>query len=138
MNNKSRSNMNTNTLYNISNNKKRRLYKSRIRRQKMLLRKFVLAFVLFAIILIGGLSINSVKTNAKTDGDDLVFKYFTSVEVTKGQTVSEIAHLYYNDDFQSSFSDYLKEIKATNHLTNDYQIKAGQVLIIPYFSAEYK
>ena len=56
--------------------------------------------------------------------------------VEAGETLWDIAHVYVSDD-QASVQKYIDEVKQINHLVND-KIYAGENLIVPYYSDEYK
>lgn len=83
-------------------------------------------------------SINFFMINAKASSEQQVssYKYYTSVTVEAGETLWDIAGIYMSDEF-SSVQKYIDEVKNINHLT-DNKIYAGEKLIVPYYSYEYK
>ena len=58
-------------------------------------------------------------------------KYYTSVEVSYGDSLWSIAEEYLDADHQSVY-DYIDEIKAINGL-DSYQIQAGEYLMVSYY-----
>ena len=77
---------------------------------------------------------NARANNRKTDD----YKYFTVVKVQAGDTLYDIANKYYDENHYDSMEDYIKEITYCNHLYDINSINAGQNLMIPYYSLEYR
>ena len=69
------------------------------------------------------------------------FKYYTSITIDAGDTLWSIAEEYYQSEATSSaYTDirpYIDEIMNINGLSNQHQIKAGNALIVPYYSFVY-
>ena len=63
------------------------------------------------------------------------YKYYTSIQIEKGDTLWSIADTYMTSEYDS-IQDYIREIKELNHLGPD-DIHAGQYLTIPYYSGEF-
>lgn len=103
------------------------------RRRQMIFRKFCIisAIILSTIILIGTAGIHS-----HAEGSDEIhyYKYYTSVMVMPGDTLSSIASAYgeHYDDTEA----HIREIMLCNHLGEDV-IYAGTYLIVPYYSSEF-
>ena len=64
------------------------------------------------------------------------YKYYKSIQVENGDTLWSIAQNNM-DEHYSNTSEYVAEVKQMNSLRSD-QIFAGNYLIIPYYSAEFK
>lgn len=64
------------------------------------------------------------------------YKYYTSVEIERGDTLWTIAKQYMTPEY-ASVQEYIEEIKTLNHLGDD-AIHSGEYLMIPYFSKEIK
>ena len=77
-----------------------------------------------------------VKAKASSENEAFKYKYYTSITIESGETLWDIAGEFISDDF-TSVQDYIKEVKHINHITED-EIYAGEELIVPYYSAEYK
>lgn len=113
-----------------------RNYKRKLRRQKEIRRKIILAILSVCIILTCALSYSALISNASAEVTDISYKYFTSIEVSYGDSLWSIAEEYKDDKFYDSTEDYIEEVVRMNHLTSS-NIKAGQCLIIPYYSTEF-
>ncbi|MCM1568273.1 MAG: LysM peptidoglycan-binding domain-containing protein [Roseburia sp.] len=113
-----------------------RIYKRKLRRRIQNRRRcfaFVFTFCLIAVLAISVYSFRSSASSKKTE-----FKYYTRIEVEYGQTLWEIARDFTAPEHYQSVESYMAELQSINHIKEDGDIKAGQMLIIPYFSAEYK
>lgn len=105
------------------------------RRVKQLRRRFALFAVTVIMAALLALSYSTIFAHA-TSEDDIRYKYFTSIQVEYGDTLSSIAETYLSDrDDYASVSEYIEEVVSINHL-KDETILAGQYLIVPYYSAE--
>lgn len=89
---------------------------------------FVILLILISSILFG--SIKAQAASAETP-----YKYYTSIQIQKGETLWEIANRYVTEEYDS-VSDYIAEICSINHIS-DSDIHSGQYLTIPYYSDEY-
>lgn len=113
-----------------------RSFRNRQRRIKQLKRRCFL-FV-FTIVLVLGMAVsyNAILSEATIDNSDTVFKYYTSIEVTYGESLWSIAEEYVGEQYASA-ADYIHEVMEINHLQEE-TLSAGQYLIVPYFSYEMK
>lgn len=94
-----------------------------------------LAFALIATMILTvvcTLTYSSLKTNANKG-----FKYYTSVCVESGDTLWELSDRYIDYDYYEDKESYLLEVRMMNRL-NDDTIYAGQTIVLPYYSSEYK
>ena len=64
------------------------------------------------------------------------YKYYTSIRVSSGDTLWDIAKEYRTEEY-SDISSYIAEVREINHLSSN-QITDGMYLCIPYYSEEYK
>lgn len=113
-----------------------RNYIRKLQRQKEIRRKIVLAILSVCIILTCALSYSALISNASSEATDISYKYFTSIEVSYGDTLWSIAEEYKDVEFYDSTEEYIEEVVRMNHLTST-SIKAGQFLIVPYYSTEF-
>ncbi len=90
----------------------------------------------FAIAVICSINFFIINVKASSEQKETAYKYYTSVTVEAGETLWDIAGIYMSDEF-SSVQKYIDEVKNINHLT-DNKIYAGEQLIVPYYSYEYK
>ena len=111
-------------------------YRRRIRRQQVLRRRVVLSILALFLALIFALSYNVIISQANDGSDEVIYKYFTNYEISKGDTLWSIAEENIDYEFYDSVQDYVDEVLEINHLTDD-TIKVGQCIIVPYFSNQY-
>ena len=64
------------------------------------------------------------------------YKYFRSIMVYSGDTLSAISGRYM-DNHYTSVQDYIDEVCEMNHLQDADDIHAGDYLIIPYYSTDF-
>lgn len=113
-----------------------RAYKRSLRRRREIRRRCMLFLMTFCLIMVCAVSYCSVKSNADT-GNDLSFKYYTGIIVAYGDTLWDIAEQYIDYDQYSDKNAYIEEVKSINHLNAEADIKAGQHLVVPYFSSDF-
>ena len=87
----------------------------------------ILAVILF-IVLFG--------SKAEARQEKPLYKYYTSIEVQYGDTLTSIAKEH--TEGYSSVREYVEEVKFMNSLKSADEIKCGQILYIPYYSTEWK
>ena len=108
-----------------------RILRLRRERRIKLLKLSAALLVAFCMIIICAASYNVLDSHAN-DG----FKYYTSVTVEVGDSLWQIAGDYIDSHYDSRES-YIAEVRSINHLADNDNIYAGQILIVPYFSLEY-
>ena len=114
----------------IRENKKRR--ERIVRRQwAMLITSVIVAIIIFIILFLGA----GMVLHAQLE--QMRFKYYTKITVEAGETLTDIAHKYYSEDFES-IEEYMNEVCSINHLKDSERLYAGTDIIVPYYSAEYK
>ena len=64
------------------------------------------------------------------------FKYYKSVQIEQGTNLWNIASENISDQYKNIVS-YIEEVKSINNLKSD-AIKAGEHLMVPYYSDEYR
>ncbi len=111
-------------------------YRRRIRRQRTIRRRVVLAILALFLTLIFTLSYNVIVTQANADMSDISYKYFTFHEVVKGETLWSIAEENIDFEFYDSIQHYIDEVAAINHLKDDV-IRVGESIVVPYYSNQY-
>jgi len=89
------------------------------------------------LIAVFAVSYCSIKSSASMGRDQLQFKYYTSITIQYGETLWDIADDYIDYNQYKDKSVYIAEVQSINHLDNDTQIRAGQSLIVPYYSSEF-
>ena len=116
-----------------------RIQKNKIRRQRIVRRQFMLlglsiALVVFLFILMG----TSIMSSAQSDDYQPEFKYYKTVTVHSNETLWNIADGNFSSDNYDSLNAYMGEICKINAISDPNSIKAGEAIIIPYFSTEFK
>ncbi|MDO4291988.1 MAG: LysM peptidoglycan-binding domain-containing protein [Eubacteriales bacterium] len=100
------------------------------------LRQRMTAFVILSAVLLSGLGFGFL-SSAQEESRAVSYKYFTSVLVRSGDTLTSIAHTYADHHYES-LEAYVREVRETNHLMDADEIRAGDYLIVPYYSGEFK
>lgn len=98
--------------------------------QKACIRLMAVALAVISLSICGGSLFASAGVRR---GEQDVKKYYTSVLVNYGDTLSAIAHEHMCSQYDS-LDSLIGEIKFMNHLTDD-TIRAGGYLIVPYYKA---
>lgn len=92
----------------------------------------IVAILLVSILIILG---SNMRTFASNDGRP-TNKYYTSVQVQKGETLWTIADEYIGS-YAIDKSEYVKEICQLNHI-NGEEIHAGDYIVVCYYSKDLK
>ncbi len=116
-----------------------RIRNNKIRRQRIVRRQFILlglsiAFVVFLLTLMN----STIKSSAQSEDFEPQIKYYKTVMVHADDTMWSIADSYYSADNYKDMGSYISEICKINKISDSGSIKAGEELIIPYFSSEFK
>ncbi|MCI8738041.1 MAG: hypothetical protein HFI11_13930 [Lachnospiraceae bacterium] len=113
----------------IRNNKRKR--NAEIRKHILLL-IFAVVFIFVAI-----LGINRMISEAgKAEEEALSFKYYKSIRIESGDTLTSVAHTYADQVHYENHHKYIQEVVYMNHLEDADDIREGTYLIIPYYSNE--
>lgn len=72
-----------------------------------------------------------------SDVEDTFYKYYTSVVIEAGDSLWAFAEKYGDSVHYESERAYIEEVMQINHM-KDENIKAGNHIILPYYSSEYK
>jgi hypothetical protein len=112
---------------------RRKAIQQQKQRRKMVLLFAVTLFLMFTI----GFGFGSLLSRAQESKQPESYKYYTNLEIQKGDTLWTIADTYMDAMHYSSHNDYMNEVMTINHLTSDRLI-AGQKIIVPYYSGELK
>lgn len=85
-------------------------------------------FVLTCVLIGSSVGASSQSEAAQNES----YKYYTSVEIERGDTLWNIAEQYITPEY-ASVQAYVDEIKEVNNLGDD-EIHSGQYIMVPYFS----
>ncbi len=112
-----------------------RIARNRIRRMRIVRRQqLILAAVIAVVIFVITFTVTSLMLQAHSDKAS--YKYYTSITVQSGDTLSSIADRYMSDEY-SDEQQYIREVCAINHIGEDDVIYAGENMIIPYYDSEF-
>jgi len=114
-----------------------RSYKKRLIRKIGLRRRMMFVFMTCCFVLIGAISYNSIQSSANTGENLIRFKYYDHISISYGETLWDIADCYMDYQNYKNKKEYIEEVKHINHLDADGNIKAGQYLIVPYYSSDF-
>lgn len=81
--------------------------------------------------------VSGLVTNARSTNDEQEYKYFMSYEVEHGDSLWSVASEYC-DTHYDTVEDYIEEICIINSLSSDSRLIAGNHLILPYYSCDFK
>ena len=112
-----------------------RRIRNKKRRQRQLQKNVTLFIMAAVLVIFFSITLGSIFAYAESAEQEQSFKYYTSIEVKYGETLWSIAEQNM-DGHYSDINAYIKEVQKINHLADD-QIKAGQYIIIPYFTNEF-
>lgn len=116
--------------------REQRNYYRKVRRQREIRRKFILAGIAVVLVLIFTLSYHALVSQANTGMEDISYKYFTSIQIQAGDTLWSLADRYADEMHYASQDQYIAEVMEINHMA-DEDIYAGNYLIVPYYSPEF-
>lgn len=116
-----------------------RIYKNKLRRQRVV-RRQKLALLLIAAILVFAVSFlfSTLILDAQSDEYTPEFKYYKQITVHCGDTIWDIAKENISYNHYKDVDAYIEEVRGINNLTDEDEILAGENLIVPYYSEEYK
>lgn len=107
------------------------------RRQQVMYQRLAIIILTIGIILCGVLLGSSIMASGRSKASDnhASFKYYTSVQIGKGDSLWSIAENYMTSEYDN-IQDFIAEVKELNQLSED-DIHSGQYLTIPYYSSEF-
>ncbi len=109
-----------------------------IRQQRRERRRMIVLLVATLVLIFAvGVGFGTLLTRAQEPAAQDEYKYYTSIEIEKGDTLWSIADTYMDAAHYASRSDYISEVMSLNHM-GDSSIVSGQNLIVPYYSSEIK
>ena len=114
--------------------RKNKLRRKKIFRTQIALLTAAIAVMLFTLVFMA----SSLMTSAQSDEYQPSFKYYKSVTVHSDDSIWSIASQNYDSDHYKNMDAYINEICSINSITDCGKLNAGESLIIPYYSAEYK
>ena len=110
--------------------------KKQQRTRQIYMRVSVTIVCVTILVALLSVSLFIVKAKASSEDETIKYKYYTSITVESGETLWDIAGRNMCDEFDS-MTAYVNEVKHINHIKEN-KIYAGEDLIVPYYSSEYK
>lgn len=106
----------------------------RLRRERARRARICIISVIATVILVlaGTMTYGSIKTKANTG-----YKYYTKITVNAGDTLWSIAEDNIDYNYYKNLNSYIKEVKNINHLQDENNLISGEIIVIPYYSAEF-
>ncbi|MDC7292345.1 MULTISPECIES: LysM peptidoglycan-binding domain-containing protein [unclassified Butyrivibrio] len=116
-----------------------RIYKNKLRRERIIRRqKLALALAAAVVVFVFSFLLSTLILDAQSDEYAPEFKYYKQITVHSGDTLWDIAAENISYDHYSDIASYVAEVSCINNLPENCNILAGESLIIPYYSAEFK
>jgi len=79
----------------------------------------------------GGFLLGTHASAKSEETQSLNKKYYTSIEIQKGDSLWSIAQVYMTDEYES-IHDYINELKTINSLESDYINESGFLTVAYY------
>lgn len=114
-----------------------RLYKRQLRRKQQIRRKIFTMIATICVIVFCAVSYHGIRSLASSGDDQLKFKYYTQVTVAYGETLWDLSDNYIDYEEYKDKTEYIEEVQSINHLVEEDTIRAGQTLIVPYYSYDF-
>ena len=104
-----------------------------------LFRNSFLLSVIFTMLLATAVvcTVKLTDVGAQKKADSNRYKYYTSIQVKPGDTLTSIAKKYITPEY-ASVSEYVDEIYKYNHIGSGDKIHAGKYISVMYYSDEIK
>jgi len=103
------------------------------RRERELKRNILWLIAALMLIVALSFAFGSILSVAKGGDDEASVKYYSSIELKYGETLTDIAMRYMDTQHYDSMDAYIKEVMKINHLKDD-KIIAGQYIVVPYYA----
>lgn len=111
-----------------------RLYKRQLRRKLQIRRRVFTMIATICVIVFCAVSYQGIRSLASSGEEQLKFKYYTQVTVAYGETLWDLSENYIDYEEYKDKNEYIEEVQSINHLAEEDSIRAGQTLIVPYYS----
>lgn len=115
----------------------RKVYLNKKRRQNELRRRCSLFMIAMCLAAVCTISYHAISSRASTGKEQVSFKYYTNITVRYGESLWDIADSYIDYEQYKDKNAYIAEVMSINHLEDEDMVKAGQYLIVPYYSTEF-
>ena len=114
-----------------------RAYKRQQKRRKQLQRRICIMIATVCMVMFCAVSFHGIRSAASNGENQLKFKYYTQVTVAYGETLWDLSDSYIDYEEYKDKNEYIAEVQSINHLTEEGGVRAGQTLIVPYYSYDF-
>lgn len=114
-----------------------RAYKRQQKRRKQIQRRIYTMIATICMIVVCAVSFHGIRSVASNGEDQLKFKYYTQVTVAYGETLWDLSDSYIDYEEYKDKNAYIAEVRSINHLSDENGVRAGQTLIVPYYSYDF-
>lgn len=99
-------------------------------KESCMLEKIIILSIVFVLLISISLCVTSVKPHAAESAD--LYKTYNSYLINEGDTLTDVARMFYSPTYYGSLQEAIKEVKTLNNLHGDH-ITAGCYLVIPEY-----
>ena len=89
------------------------------------------------VIIFCAVSQQGISSLASSGEEQLKLRYYTQVTLAYGETLWDLSEDYIDYEEYKDKKEYIDEVQSINHLAEEDSIRAGQTLIVPYYSYEF-
>ena len=114
-----------------------RAYKRQQKRRKQIQRRIYTMIATICMIVVCAVSFHGIRSVASNGENQLKFKYYTQVTVAYGETLCDLSDSYIDYEEYKDKNAYIAEVRSINHLSDENGVRAGQTLIVPYYSYDF-
>ena len=114
-----------------------RAYKRQQKRRKQIQRRIYTMIATICMIVVCAVSFHGIRSVASNGENQLKFKYYTQVTVAYGETLWDLCDSFIEYEEYKDKNAYIAEVRSINHLSDENGVRAGQTLIVPYYSYDF-
>lgn len=109
-----------------------RIINNKIRRNKEIKRHIILLALGTILLITLSIFVFSLKGIASDGSTEPLYKYYKSIQIQEGDTLYELSK-----DCSVDTKAFISEVVFINSLENANDIKCGEYIVIPYYSARH-
>lgn len=114
----------------------RKARREQMMRERKSRRRRAFLFCITLIVMFGiGVGFGTLLAKAEETEEETTYKYYTNIEIEKGDTLWKIADEYMDPAHYAGRSEYISEVMKINRMATD-RLTAGKKIIVPYYSPE--
>ena len=93
------------------------------------------ASLLSVLVVVMTIMCTTIRPKACTETPNI--KYYTTHTIGVADSMYDIAQQYITDEYET-VDQYIYEVCQINHIADPDSIQTGEMLIVPYYSSEFK